>query len=108
MIKIFDDGKKVEYSISCPDFNKNFELEKFGVIEINLLTGEYVHKDNCLWEKNKIYPIKLMEIPLEQRKELSQTKYKDYSSGRWAIHIFNFIKNCLKTKEFPDEKELIS
>jgi len=106
--KIRDDERTVAYEIYSFDFNPKHEWENFGVIEIDKVNSKYIHKNNYLWEKNKIFPIDAFEIPLDQRKELAQTKYKGYSSARWTSHVFNFIKKCLETREFPEERNLVS
>jgi hypothetical protein len=106
--KCTENKQIVAYEIYSFDFNPKHEWEIFGNIEINKITGSYIHKDNDLWEKNKIFPIDAFETPLDQRKELKETKYKGYSSALWANNIFSFIKKSLETKIFPDEKDLIS
>lgn len=108
-LKKFSENEKiVAYEIFSFDFNQKHEWENFGKIEIYKFSGTYIHKDNGLWEKNKIFPIDAFETPLEQRKELKDTKYKGYSSARWANQVYIFIKKCLETQIFPEEKELLS
>jgi hypothetical protein len=106
--KIYEDTKLVKYQIASMDFNTDHVWQKFGVIEIDKISGTYTHKDNELWEWNKIYPIDFEEVPIEKRRELAKGKYKDYGSGRWTMNVFNFIKNSLETNYFPEEKDLIS
>jgi TRAP-type uncharacterized transport system substrate-binding protein len=106
--KISESELNVSYEIYSFDFNPKHEWEKFGVIDIDKINTTFVHKNNDLWEKNKIFPINAMEVPLNQRKELKETRYKGYSSARWASHVYNFIKKCLETREFPEERNIVS
>ena len=108
MRKLYEDDGLVGYEVASFDFNKERHCETFGIIEINKINGTYTHKDNALWEKNKIYPVNLFEVPADKRPDLLYGKYEDYGSVTWAINVFNFIKKCLESKIYPDEKALIS
>jgi len=108
LIKLNESVNIVTYEIESFDFNPDHKWEKFGLIEINKINATYIHKNDELWEKYKIFPITALEVPLEKRKELKDTKFKGYSSARWTIHVFNFIMKCLETGEYPEKKELIS
>jgi hypothetical protein len=108
LIKIFADTNIVTYEISSPDFSKDHKWEKLGTIEINFLSKTYMHKNNALWEKYKIYPIEIQELNREKRIEIIEQKYQGYGSGRWSMNIFNFIQNCLMTKDCPEKKVLVS
>jgi hypothetical protein len=105
--KVFQDESIVRYEITTPDFSDQFEGVKFGIIEIDLKSGAYIHKDNSLWEKNKILPIAFYETPVEERKILYATKFKGYFSGMYALSIYDFIKKSIGTNNYPDEKWLI-
>jgi hypothetical protein len=107
LTKLFQDDKTVKYEISSFDFSDKFEWEKFGIIEIDKNSGSYIHKDNYLWEKYKIYPITFFESPIEERKLLAETKFKGYFSGLFAFEVLNFVKKSIETKDYPEEKLLI-
>jgi hypothetical protein len=106
--KVAENEENVRYAVFSFDFNKEHKWEQFGVIQIEKVSGMFKHLDNQLWEKNKIYPIDLFEVPLEKRRELAYGKYKEYASGRWSMNVFNFIKKSIETRVFPEEKDLIS
>jgi hypothetical protein len=97
----------VEYKIISPDFNNEFKDENFGIIVINLLENTYIHKENELWIKNKIYPLSLFELEADEREEIIKEKYSAYGSGIWAMKIFNYIKECLAKNEFLKEKTIV-
>jgi hypothetical protein len=107
LTKLSQDENIVKYEIFSFDFNSKFEWEKFGTIEINIKSGSYIHKDNYLWEKHKIFPITFFETPIEERKQLSETKFKEYYNGQYALDVLNFIKSSIETNTYPDEKSLI-
>jgi hypothetical protein len=107
LTKLFQDDNIVQYEISSPDFSDQNEGIYFGIIEINLKSGTYIHKDNFLWEKNKIFPITFFETPLEERKLLAATKFKGYYSGQYALDVFNFIKTAIETHHYPVKEYLI-
>jgi len=107
LTKLLQDEKIVQYKITTPDFSDQNEGVYFGIIEINLKSGTFIHKENALWEKNKIYPIYLLGLPPEELKLLSKTKFKEYFSGMYARDVYNFIKKSIETNNFPDEKLII-
>jgi hypothetical protein len=106
--KTDENEEYVRYRIYSFDFNKEHKWEQFGIIQIEKKSSSFKHLDNQLWEKNKIYPIDLFEIPVEKRREIVQTKYTKYASGRWAMNVYDFIKKSLETRVFPEERDLIS
>jgi hypothetical protein len=107
LTKLFQDEKIIQYKITTPDFSDKNEGVYFGIIEIDLKSGKFTHKENALWEKNKIYPIYLLGLPPEELKLLSITKFKEYSSGMYAREVFNFINKSIESDNFPDDKLII-
>lgn len=105
--KLSQDENTVKYEISSFDFNSKFEWENFGIVEIDLKSGSYIHKENYLWEKNKIYPIDFYELPIEERKLLIAAKFKEYHCGQYSLDVLNFIKQSIETNNYSDEKLLI-
>ena len=106
--KIKEDSIFVEYKILCSDFNSFSQTEDFGIIKINKHKKTFLHKNNDLWVKNKIYPIKLFELPPQKRKVEVDLHYKNYANGMWAITLFQFINRCIQKKSYPKEKLLIA
>ena len=106
--KIREDSRIIAYELTSPDFSEHFTWEEFGIIELDLQTNSFQHKNSSRWEKHKIYPINLFELPLEERKELVKKQYRDYSSGMWSKSVFNFITTCFESREFPEVKEIIA
>jgi hypothetical protein len=108
MKKTEETDKIVRYSISSFDFNAKHQWENLGMIEIDKSSGTYLHKNDTLWEKSRIYPIKLFELKPDEIKVLAYGKYKSYGSGRWAQNVYNFIKTCIESRDYPDENDLIT
>jgi len=106
--KIKESDVFVEYRILCSDFNQLSRMEDFGVIRINKDEKEFIHTDDALWIKNRIYPIKLFRLPLDERKRLVERDYGDYGSGLWAIRLLKFVDECVDKNSFPEEKLLIA
>lgn len=106
--KIKQDLNKIEYKIISPDFNDKFEWEEFGILEIDLEKKIYIHKDNFLWEKNKIYPINFFDLTVNQRRDLAEKEYKTHSGGKWAMTLFEFVKEVIATGIFPVERDFVS
>lgn len=97
----------MEYKILSPDFNDQMQWEDFGILELNINDGSFIHRNNELWLKNKIYPINLFALIENEREKIIKEKYVGYGSLMWAMSIHNFTKECFLRKVFPDEKRLI-
>lgn len=106
--KTVENDQFVKYNILCPDFNDSLEMEYLGFIEIDKKIKTFSHKDNELWLKNKIYPINLFKLSVDERKKIIEKNYKGYGGGMWGFQIFDFIKTCIKNNEYPNKKSLIA
>ena len=106
--KTFNNDNTVRYSIYSMDFNNKHLWEEFGIIEIDKKTGKFVHTSKDNWEKNKIYPIELLDLPKEKRELDVKTRYQDYGSGSWALKIFNYIRKCVESGDYPENVDLVS
>lgn len=100
-------GGIVKYSIECPDFSENFQVENFGIIELYIKNKSFIHKKNQLWNSYKIYPIHLFEFSFDERVKEIEKNYSNYGGGAWAIAILDFIQDCFKNNHFPHEQDLV-
>lgn len=104
--KIKSNDNCIRYRMYCPDFNDSSQLEDFGVIEIDKEKRTFIHKNNELWVKNKIYPIELFKLSPQEREKEIISNFNEYGSASWPMSVFNFIEKCLNTNCFPEKKDL--
>ena len=72
------DNNLMEYEILSPDFNDQMQWEDFGILELNINDGSFIHRNNELWLKNKIYPINLFALIESEREKIIKEKYVGY------------------------------
>jgi len=106
--KLKETLENIEYKIFSPDFSSNEGWTYLGIINIDVKNNDFSHSDYDLWEKNKIYPLYIFKLEPEERTTIINNQYLDFGNGLFALSVFNFIKECLSKKIFPDEKDIIA
>lgn len=100
--KIKEDKSQVEYLVESFDFNEEKEWEKVGKLLINTAAKNYEFKPAKIWSDRPIIPPEVFGLDETERKQVIESKYRDYGWGAWSMLIHHWAVSFIQKESFPE------
>ena len=100
--RIEQDKSLVEYLVESFDFNEEKEWEKVGKLVMNTAAKNYEFIPAKIWSDRPIIPPEVFGLDETERKQVIESKYRDYGWGAWSMLIHHWAVSFIQKESFPE------